>query len=262
VFATGEMANLLQSEGLAGLFGTGLFKTEPLRVEVDYENARMLHNTTLTQWSEARDSAGSTGDVAAALAAIGDETESRQSDLVERIANARSRLSSGRLRLDRMGEVILEGQRIALLRAEVDSPAFHQRKIAAAQAVDRALQRNNATQALLAEARARLSAAQEADSLAASLSSLIEHGERLGLDHDHCPLCAAPRTVREFQDGLTHARARLEALGSGIAATRQEFVTAEQAAADSQQALASAECCFFFGQKSRTWCPSCECGDC
>jgi hypothetical protein len=31
VFATGEMANLLQSEGLAGLFGTGLFKTEPLR---------------------------------------------------------------------------------------------------------------------------------------------------------------------------------------------------------------------------------------
>jgi predicted acylesterase/phospholipase RssA len=31
VFATGEMANLLQSEGLAGLFGTGLFKTQPLR---------------------------------------------------------------------------------------------------------------------------------------------------------------------------------------------------------------------------------------
>ena len=31
VFATGEMANLLQPEGLAGLFGTGLFKTEPLR---------------------------------------------------------------------------------------------------------------------------------------------------------------------------------------------------------------------------------------
>jgi patatin-like phospholipase/acyl hydrolase len=31
VFATGEMANLLQWEGLAGLFGTSLFKTEPLR---------------------------------------------------------------------------------------------------------------------------------------------------------------------------------------------------------------------------------------
>jgi Patatin-like phospholipase len=31
VFASGEMANLLQSEGLAGLFGSGLFKTAPLR---------------------------------------------------------------------------------------------------------------------------------------------------------------------------------------------------------------------------------------
>jgi predicted acylesterase/phospholipase RssA len=32
VFATGEMANLLQPEGLAGLFvGTGLFKSKPLR---------------------------------------------------------------------------------------------------------------------------------------------------------------------------------------------------------------------------------------
>ena len=31
MFASGEMANLLQSEGLAGLFGTGLFKTAPLR---------------------------------------------------------------------------------------------------------------------------------------------------------------------------------------------------------------------------------------
>ena len=31
VFANGEMANLLQSDGLAGLFGTALFKTAPLR---------------------------------------------------------------------------------------------------------------------------------------------------------------------------------------------------------------------------------------
>src|SRR6476620_8211817 len=31
VFASGEMANLLQSDGLAGLFGPGLFKPAPLR---------------------------------------------------------------------------------------------------------------------------------------------------------------------------------------------------------------------------------------
>jgi predicted acylesterase/phospholipase RssA len=31
VFASGEMANLLQADGLAGFFGTGIFKTAPLR---------------------------------------------------------------------------------------------------------------------------------------------------------------------------------------------------------------------------------------
>jgi predicted acylesterase/phospholipase RssA len=31
VFASGEMANLLQTDGLAGFFGTGIFKTAPLR---------------------------------------------------------------------------------------------------------------------------------------------------------------------------------------------------------------------------------------
>src|SRR5262245_62176383 len=43
VFATGEMANLLQLEGLAGLFGTGLFKSKPLRdLIVRHVDAPML----------------------------------------------------------------------------------------------------------------------------------------------------------------------------------------------------------------------------
>jgi chromosome segregation protein len=211
------------------------------RIESDYEDARTQYNTTLAQLSKARDSATNTGDIAGALAVIEGETEPGRLDLVDRIANARSRLSSGRLRLNRMSEVISECHRIALLRAEIDSPAFQQRKVAAAQAVDRALQRTNSTQASLTEARARLSAAEEADAVAASLSSLIEHGERLGLDHDHCPLCAASRTVKEFEEGLALAQKRLQALGSRVVAIRQAFAAAEEAANDSLQALASSE---------------------
>jgi chromosome segregation protein len=181
------------------------------------------------------------GDIAAALAIINEETELGPSDLVERIGKARNRLSSGRLRLNRISEAILEGREIALLRAEIDGHAFQERKIAATQAADRALKRDNATRALLKEMRARLSAVQEADTLAASLSSLIEHGERLGLDHEHCPLCAAPRTLKQFEDGLTRARARLEALGSSVTATRHAFAATEQAATESEQALSSAQ---------------------
>jgi hypothetical protein len=43
VFATGEMANLLQLEGLVGLFGAGLFKSKPLRdLIVRHVDAPML----------------------------------------------------------------------------------------------------------------------------------------------------------------------------------------------------------------------------
>jgi hypothetical protein len=43
VFASGEMANLLQSDGLAGLFGTGIFKTAPLtELIARHVNAELL----------------------------------------------------------------------------------------------------------------------------------------------------------------------------------------------------------------------------
>jgi hypothetical protein len=193
------------------------------RLEQAYEDARVQLNTALTQLTETRDAAGKIGDVAAALTVLDTATELSPGDLLGRIAQARSRLTSDRLRLNHMAEAVLEGREIALLRAEIDGPAFQQRKAAAKQALERAVKRNNAALTLLAETRARLSAEQAADALAASLSSLIEHGARLGLDHDHCPLCAAPRTVEQFEEGLGRARARLDAFGSGIGAARQAF---------------------------------------
>jgi chromosome segregation protein len=211
------------------------------RLDGEYEEARAQLNTTLTQLSEARDSAGNMGDVAAALALINDETETEPSDLVERIAALRARLSFGRMRLNRIDQTISEGREIALARDRVASLEFQQAKSAAQQGVERAVQRTNALRTLFEETRARLSAAQEADELAASLSLLIEHGERLGLYNDHCPLCAAQRSPKEFEVGLTQAQARLNALGSDIAIKRQAFAAAEQALSGSEQALATAE---------------------
>jgi chromosome segregation protein len=211
------------------------------QLEDEYRDATIRHTTALAQLSEARESASNIGDVAAALTVIDKETEPGQSDLVERIANARSRLSSDRSRLNRVGEIISEGGRIASLRAEIESATFQQQKVATAQVVDRATQRHNSAQALLLQTRERLSTAQEADALAASLSLLIEHGERVGLDHDRCPLCDALRTEEEFREGLAHARTRLDALGSIVEAARHAFEAAEQEATASREALDSAE---------------------
>jgi hypothetical protein len=50
------------------------------RLDAAYEDARVQLNIALTQLSEARDSAGKIGDVAAAFALINAETERRNLD--------------------------------------------------------------------------------------------------------------------------------------------------------------------------------------
>jgi len=126
-----------------------------------------------------------------------------------------------------------------LLRAQISTPEFQQRKSAATEAVQHAVERHEALQALLAETHVRVFAEQEADALAASLASLIEHGARLGLADGHCPLCAAPRTAKQFEDGLARASARLETLGSGVGAARQARAAAEQAVSESERVVAN-----------------------
>ncbi|MGZ5231102.1 MAG: hypothetical protein ACXWC3_13815 [Burkholderiales bacterium] len=66
------------------------------------------------------------------------------------------------------------------------------------------------------------------DAIAASLSLLVEHGERLGLHQDHCPLCAAYRTPDEFAAGLAAARRRITSLASGVQAAREALATAKE----------------------------------
>jgi chromosome segregation protein len=78
----------------------------------------------------------------------------------------------------------------------------------------------------LAKAEEELSRQEQADAVATSLSLLLEHGEQLGLHHDHCPLCDAKRTHEEFEAGLTLLRERIK----GTAKNAQEgFVVLKHA---------------------------------
>jgi ABC-type transport system involved in cytochrome c biogenesis ATPase subunit len=45
-------------------------------------------------------------------------------------------------------------------------------------------------------------------------ATLITSGQSLGLQEGHCPLCAAPRTVDEFKEGMDVGRRKVEALDS------------------------------------------------
>jgi chromosome segregation protein len=88
----------------------------------------------------------------------------------------------------------------------------------------------------------RLEAAeQESDAFANHMIALLDHGETVGLQAGHCPLCDAVRSSEQFAVAIAAARFRLSA--RGVRATRSA-ATLDQARLAVQQAettLATAE---------------------
>ncbi len=208
------------------------------KAEGEYGRAQLRLNQALTDLAEMRDIAVKSGDVANALETIDSEIGGPSStEVAQRISAAREQLTRRRVRLGEMANAIEEAREIAAWRAEIDSPEFQtrkvevQREIASLEAVARG------SEAEVSEAQRGLALEQDANALATSLSALLEHGARIGLNHGHCPLCDAERTVAEFEQAIAKARSRLEALGSGVAAAKNRVDEKEKAAVSAIVAL-------------------------
>jgi predicted nucleic acid-binding Zn-ribbon protein len=208
------------------------------RVENAYEQARSQLSVGLVQRSEANDAAAKSSDVTAALAVLDGLVPPGSGDLAQRLDVARRDLPERRRRLEGMNEAIFQGREIAGHKATYNSP--------------KATAQQEQARTSLADARTALAKAQaevdqalrlyeveaKANEIAASLSSLVEHGEALGLHDDHCPLCAAQRTPAEFQAGITLARARIDSLAAGINAARDTLAAARARVAERERAVA------------------------
>jgi len=109
------------------------------------------------------------------------------------------------------------------LRSDLEALAEH---FAGIDALERARQAKDAADNAVLEAERRLAREEATDAIAASLTLLVEHGEKLGLHDDRCPLCAATRTSEEFASGLEAARQRIAALSSEVRAARDALAIA------------------------------------
>lgn len=196
--------------------------------EAAYEAARSRLADRLTQQSETQAALSRSGDVSGALQVIAAAAPDAPTELTARLAAGRSALANGRARLGRMGEALQLGREVAAAQALYNAPEAVANRDAASAAHEAAQREHEAAQRALSEAEQRLSQEEEMDAMAASLSLLVEHGERLGLHDDHCPLCAANRTSEEFAAGLAAARRRITSLASGVQAARDALATAEQ----------------------------------
>lgn len=201
-----------------------------VRREAAYNEARTRLTSGIAHLAEAKETIGRLGDVAAALEIVADATPNTADDIAGRLAGGRASLLRRRTRLNAMKEAAAQGHDIQARRREFDSPAAAEARAAARDKLDNAVVAAAQADAAVRAAEQALKAEEQTDAIAASLATLIAHGEKLGLHDERCPLCAAARTPEEFSAGLAIARARLEGLASGVTQARDQLATARQAA--------------------------------
>lgn len=208
--------------------------------EVAYEAARTQLAYKLKEQSETQTALSRSGDVSSALQVISATMPDAPSELTARLTAGRDALAKGRARLGRMGEALQLGREVALAQAIYNAPEAVADREAASAAHEAAQRELQAAQQAVSEAEQRLAREEETDAIAVSLSLLVEHGERLGLNEDHCPLCAAHRTPGEFAAGLAAARRRISSLASGVQAAYEALATAKENARQSDLTLHAA----------------------
>lgn len=196
--------------------------------EAAYETARSRLADKLMQQSEAQAALSRPGDVSSALQVIGAAAPDAPPELTTRLTAGRNALANGRARLGRMGEALQFGREVALAQMAYSAPEAVANREAASAAHEAAQREYKAAHQAVLEAEQHLAREEEMDALAASLSLLVEHGERLGLHEDHCPLCAAHQTTEDFATGLAAARRRITSLVSNVQAAHDALATAKE----------------------------------
>jgi DNA repair exonuclease SbcCD ATPase subunit len=196
--------------------------------DATYEAARLRLADRLTQQSEAQTSLSRSGDMSYALRVIGAAVPDAPIELTARLTAGRNALANGRARLGRMGEALQLGREVASAKALYSSPESVADREAASAEHEAAQREHQAAQQVVSDAEERLAREEEVDAIAASLSLLVEHGERLGLHEDHCPLCAAYRTPGEFAAGVAAAKRRITSMASGVQTARDALTAAKE----------------------------------
>ncbi len=211
------------------------------RNEATYEAARTKLGERLTQQSEIQATLSRSGDVSSALATVASYLPDAPTDLGARLEAARSALVDGRARAARIAAAVEAGRELLTLHRTFNAPHAAAARESAMAARETAREKKDDAVAAVEGAEALLAAEEDADTVAASLAILVEHGERLGVHDEHCPLCAAQRSSAEFAAGLEAARRRISRLASGVQDARRRLAAASDEARDAVAAFTMAE---------------------
>lgn len=209
--------------------------------EASYQQARTVLQGGLVELSEANDAAKRSSDISAAMAVLDRLIPPTEGELAQRIDLAQRTLPHRRRRLEGLGLAAFEGHEVAAHQRALNSPDEVVRRKQAKTALETARTNFDRLRSEVDVALRAYDLETTTNAIAASLSTLVEHGEALGLHNEHCPLCAATRTNAEFAAGIQSARARIDQLAGGVNLTRDKLASVREAADQAEQQLAEAQ---------------------
>ena len=195
-----------------------------------YEAIRVELSQRLMELSSAKDAASRLGDIGAAMRLVATAVPELQTETLALLTAGRAELVARRARLAQRSELVQQTRDVTALRQAFDLPEARQRREAVRLALTNATAAKDVVEHVIAQAERDLAREAQVNAIAASLSLLVEHGEQLGLHDEHCPLCAAIRTPKEFESGLALARERINSIASGVAVARQALSSASASA--------------------------------
>jgi len=224
-----------RTETISNAAGTAKNRQEDRIKELQGELGRALSDLT-----EARSVAERSVDLSEALKVIESLAIPVPANPVERVAVIQRLVADRRLRLQQLDRLRAQLKEVESENAFFASDSGRVQFETARAEVERANEvRKIANEHLALATKADL-AEKEGDQLAAHISAILDHGEAVGLQAGHCPLCDAVRTQPEFAQAIAAARARLAERGVRLAATASAVSGARAELLRSEQALAVA----------------------
>jgi chromosome segregation protein len=195
----------------------------------------------LTTLTEARSAADRMTDVAGARETVERLAPPMLGPPNERASQFRSYIVDQKQSLLALQTAINNAERLVKERQSAESPAAEAALTAIQTQIDLAHQQHMAAHSTLLEAQRGVVAAKEKDEIASHLLALLSHGERVGLQDGHCPLCRAERTSDQFVSAIEAARALLAEHNSRAVSAVTALENAQVSLAQAEQLLGRAE---------------------
>lgn len=204
-------------------------------------NAQAELGRALTALTEARSVAERQTDVAEAEQIIEIFAPDLASAPGDRASMLRRRVAERKQSIPALQEALARAERLQMDRLHFESDAGQAEITAARADRDTARQAKEQADERLVEAQ-RLEAAElESDAFASHLVALLDHGEAIGLQTGHCPLCDAVRSSEEFAAAIAAARSSLSARGARATRAAAALEHARLAVQQAETTLTTAE---------------------